>query len=59
VLADRRAAHRQPLGQLADWRGPFVQQLEDAPADRLTEGVENRIGSVGASCLVTHGQRLL
>jgi hypothetical protein len=54
VLADRRAPHRQPLGQLPDRDRPIAQQLKDAPANGLPQRIENGIRS-----LVTHKQRLL
>ena len=43
VLAHCRAADRQPLGELPDRRRPVVQQLEDAAAYRLAEGLEDGI----------------
>jgi hypothetical protein len=43
VLAHRRAAHRQALGQPPDRRRPLVQQLEDASPDRLAQRVEDSI----------------
>ena len=50
----RGAAHRQPRGQLADRRGPVVQQFQDPSPHRLAQRVEHRVRS-----LVTHRQRLL
>jgi hypothetical protein len=49
VLAHRRAAHRQPLGQPPDRGRPVVQQFQDAAADRLAERIEHQV-----SGLVTH-----
>jgi hypothetical protein len=43
VLAHRRAADRQPFGELPDRRRPVVQQFEDPAADRLAEGLEDGI----------------
>src|ERR1700735_1366487 len=42
---------RQPLGELPHGGGPVVQQLQDAPAHRLTQCVEH-----GFRRLVTHRQ---
>jgi len=50
VLADRGPAHRKPVGNATDRRGPLLQHLEDAATHRFTQRVEDAVG-----CLVTHG----
>lgn len=55
VLHERRQRHGKRLGEFTDGTGPTAQTLDDGPAGRVGEGLEDRFKRGGGG---DHGAKL-